>query len=126
MTEDLRDAYARYYGGDVGAHLPLLTDDVVVVDRSGTPDAGAHVGKDAFVPWAQDLHDLSAEIRLEDLRIETIGERVLAVSVLDVLTPAAGMRIELQLAHVLTLRDGLIAQIDAFLGEDAARAFACE
>lgn len=124
--EALRAAYRRFYAGQADAHVELLDPDVVAVDRSGAPDAGTHRGLAEYLRWAQDFLALFSEINLDEAQIEELpGDRLLALLHLRVLTHGAGVPVNLTIGHVMQLRDGRIATIDAFIDEQVARDFAC-
>jgi ketosteroid isomerase-like protein len=126
-AEAFRDAYARFYAGDAEAHVPLMAEDVVAVDRSGSPDAGTHHGRDEYLAWAQDFLDLFSQIELDQVRLEEIrDDRVLALLDLRLVTDGGGVPVEMTVGHVLDFRDGLIVGITAFIDEQLARDFACE
>jgi ketosteroid isomerase-like protein len=124
--ERLRAAYDRFYAGEAGAHVEFMAPELVAVDHSGAPDAGTHRGLEEYLAWAQDFIDLFREIQVDDIVFEPLaGDRLLVLIYLRVVTQAGGMPVNLTIGHLLQMRDGLIISIDAFIDEQAARAYAC-
>jgi ketosteroid isomerase-like protein len=124
--ERLRAAYDRFYAGEADAHVEFMAPDLVAVDHSGAPDAGTHRGLDEYLAWARDFLDLFSVIQVDHIEFEPMaGDRLLVLIHLRVVTKAGEMSVNLTIGHLLQLRDGVIVTIDAFIDEQAARAYAC-
>ena len=126
LEQRLRPIYHAFWGGNPAAYRPVLADDCVGTDRSGTPDAGDHQGADAVIAWAEETLKMFRTVDVTDLSFEDLPSgRLLVVANISGITNVGGMPIDIPVAHVLTLREGLVTRVDAFLDPDAARAFAC-
>jgi ketosteroid isomerase-like protein len=105
------DAYALFNGGVKVPSLDFWHEDGVYVASSDDPDADTHRGIDAvrrqFARWVEAYPDL----RVEPLEVKGNADKVFVWVRFVGHGAASGLPIDMELAHVSTLRDGKIASI---------------
>jgi ketosteroid isomerase-like protein len=89
-------------------------DDGVYVNSREDPDHATHVGIDAvealFASWVQAYPDL----RVTPIETRANGECVFAWVHFRGQGASSGMPMDMELAHVLTLEDGLIKRLEEY------------
>jgi ketosteroid isomerase-like protein len=126
LEETIHVAYEAWSRRDVEALL-----EVVHPDAEARPILGANVGTDVYRghdglrQWFKDLHQEWETFQTRVTRIEERGDRALCTIDVYARGRASGVVIEGELYHLVELREGLIARLDAFRERDGAlRAFA--
>jgi ketosteroid isomerase-like protein len=114
MTEEnvkfVLDGYARFNAGERVADLWFFTEDAEYHTSREDPDSGVHRGIDAvrrqFARWVETYPDL----RVEPLEAFGNGDKVFLWVRFSGHGEGSGTPVEMELAHVLTVRDGRVAR----------------
>jgi ketosteroid isomerase-like protein len=107
----VREQYARYNGGERAPGRWFWHEDAEYHTAREDPDHAAHRGIDAigklFASWLEAYPDL----RLEIQEAEALGDKVFLWIRFAGHGAASGIPLEMELAHLLTLRDGKGASV---------------
>jgi ketosteroid isomerase-like protein len=103
------DGYARFNAGDRVPDDWFFTADPEYHVAREDPDAGVRRGLDAvrgqFAHWVEAYPDLT----VEPLEVRGSGDKVFAWVRFSGHGEGSGVPVEMELAHVLTIRDGRVA-----------------
>lgn len=120
----VRDGYERFNAGERTAELWFWHEDAEYHASRDDPDAAVHRGIDAirqqFAAWVEAYPDL----RIEILEAEGSGDQVFLWVRFHGHGAASGIPLEMELAHVYTLRDGRAARLVEYVDRDEGRAAA--
>jgi ketosteroid isomerase-like protein len=104
------DAYTRYNAGERTPQLWFWHSDAEFQAAREDPDSATHQGIQAirrqFVRW----HEAYPDLRVEPLDAKANGDRVFLWVRFVGHGAASGLPLEMELAHVYTLRDGRVAR----------------
>ena len=104
------DGYARFNAGEREAGLWFFTPDAEYQVAREDPDAAIHRGIDAvrgqFARWVEAYPDLI----VEPLEARESGDKVFLWVRFSGHGEGSGAPVEMELAHVLTMRDGKVAR----------------
>jgi len=104
------DGYARFNAGDKEAGLWFFTPDAEYHVAREDPDSAVHRGIDAvrrqFARWVEAYPDLT----VEPLEAKGSGDMVFLWVRFSGHGAESGAPVEMELAHVLTMRDGRVAR----------------
>jgi ketosteroid isomerase-like protein len=104
--ERLLAAYARFNSGDKEPSLDNWHEDAEYVASSDDPDSDIHRGIEAireqFARWVEAYPDL----RVEPLEVKSNGDMIFVWVRFIGHGAASGLPIDMELAHVCTVRDG--------------------
>ena len=118
-VEFVRDGYARFNAGERTAELWFWHPDAEYHAAREDPDSAVHRGIDAirkqFASWLEAYPDL----RLEILEAEGKGDQVFLVRFVGH-GGASSIPIEMELAHVYTMRDGKAARVVEYMDRKEA------
>jgi ketosteroid isomerase-like protein len=107
----VRDGYARFNAGERTAELWFWHPNAEYQAAREDPDSAVHRGIDAirkqFASWVEAYPDLKIEI----LEAEGNGDQVFLWVRFIGHGAASGIPLEMELAHVYTLRDGKAARV---------------
>ena len=117
----IRAAYAAFSDRSE-LDTELFHHDVEWHNDPEWPGAGVHHGVEAVVREFARQREAWGEARYEPVEILRTGGRIVVLVDVTVTGKASGAPVGLEGAHVLTLRDGKIARVEAFTDRD--RAFA--
>ena len=110
-VEMIRDGYARFNAGERTAELWFWRPDAEYHAAREDPDAAVHRGIDAirkqFASWLEAYPDL----RIEILDAQGKGDQVFLWVRFIGHGAASGIPLEMELAHVYTLRGGKAARV---------------
>ena len=116
----VRDGYARFNAGERTAELWFWHPDAEYHAAREDPDSAVHRGIDAirqqFASWQEAYPDLKVEI----LEAEGNGEQVFLWVRFSGHGAASGIPLQMELAHVYTLRDGKAACVVEYMDRDEA------
>ena len=110
----VRDGYARFNAGEREAGAWFFHEDAEYHAAREDPDSAVHRGLPAlrrhFARWVDSYPDL----RLEPLEARGNGDLVFLWVRFTGHGGESGIPVEMELAHVLTLRDGKVVRIAEF------------
>jgi ketosteroid isomerase-like protein len=110
-VEIVLDGYARFNAGAKEPTLEYWDEDGEYVASSADPDADTHRGIEAvrrqYARWVEAYPDL----RVEPLDAKGSGDKVFVWVRFIGHGAASGLPIDMELAHVTTLRDGRIVRL---------------
>jgi ketosteroid isomerase-like protein len=116
----LRDGYARFNAGERTAGLWFWHPDAEYHASREDPDAAVHRGIDAirkqFASWVEAYPDLKIEI----LEAKDGGDQVFLWVRFSGHGAASGIPLEMELAHVYTVRDGRAARVVEYMDRQEA------
>lgn len=117
-AEIVRRAYEAYARRDTAAVIALLAPDAEIVQTDELPWGGSYRGHDGAREFFRREAELTDATPAAD-RIIPAGETVVAVGRLRGQARETGRAIDLAIAHVWTVRDGLVARFAAYLDTPA-------
>ena len=116
----LREGYARFNAGEKTAELWFWQPDAEYHAARDDPDSAVHLGIDAirkqFASWV----DAYPDLRIEILEARESGEQVFLWVRFEGHGASSGIPLEMELAHVYTLRGGRAAKVVEFTDRDEA------
>jgi uncharacterized protein len=117
----VRDGYARFNAGEKTAELWFWHPDAEYHAAREDPDSDVHRGIDAirkqFASWLEAYPDLKIEV----LEAEGIGDQVFLWVRFVGHGAASGIPLEMELAHVYTIRDARAARVVEYMDRGEAR-----
>jgi ketosteroid isomerase-like protein len=121
-VEVVQSAFAGFIRGDTDAVLRLCAEDIVITQPPELPGASPHqYGHsgvlDAFAIWPEQWDDY----RIESPRfVADPGDHVIVAARTAGRGKQSGAEVEMEFAFVFTVREGKIAELQIFVGEDQA------
>ena len=118
----LRKVYeaSQLDGADgVEAVLAFFCDDTVWISDPRMPGGGTHRGKEEVRTYLSDL-SIFGDTRIESQEIIDLGDRVLGMASFRA-SPPDGPEVEWVWCHLVTFRNGLIAEARSFMDRESAR-----
>jgi ketosteroid isomerase-like protein len=113
-VEVVRAAYAAWNERQLEAAMDLVHPDIEVVQDSAIPGAITATGRRAFSAWLESFFETWESFELEPTAIRQVGDRVVVVADIRARGRTTGVPVETQIAHVLTLREGLVARWQSY------------
>ncbi|GLW25406.1 nuclear transport factor 2 family protein [Microbispora triticiradicis] len=124
----VRGFYDALSGGDLEAAGAFLTDDSVLHVPGKSTNTGDYAGREAVIGFVLKAATLSqGTLKLDVHRVLADDEAAVALATYTATRPDREVPLENNLAHVITMRDGRIAEswlhsrdqyeVDAFWGE---------
>jgi ketosteroid isomerase-like protein len=106
---------AKAWRGDVSAAAlaDVYDPEVVVEERADFPDQDTYSGYRGLTLWWTRFRDVYDEVRLEPREFIPHGDRVI-VRVHQVTRSKGGVTLEAEVAHVFTVRNGLVTHITGY------------
>jgi ketosteroid isomerase-like protein len=123
-VQRIRTSFEAFFQGDLDAAVEMLAPDAIGVDVPTMPDAGTLHGRDEIKARIGGFRELFGDLELIEITIDEVAGRLLAVLSLRGRALAADMPVELLLAYLLRMDEGLVAELRAFLTEADARDYA--
>jgi ketosteroid isomerase-like protein len=119
-NEDLvRECYARVSRREVP--YDLIAPDAEILQTSLLPDsARTFHGHEGAAQMLQELWDAFADIRWEEIRMESERDKVVALMRVVGRGHGSGLETETAVVHVWTVRDGRLARMEAPASLDEA------
>ena len=116
-----RHGYEDWNRGDIDAVVASSHPDVVFEQDPGILGAETIHGHDALRAWLQSFIDAWEDFELEPERVVTRPDgRTIVILNLRATARSSGARAETRIAHVITLRDGLVHTWRSFTDPDEA------
>ena len=109
-VEIVRNRYARYNAGERIPDLGFWHEDAEYHAAREDPDSAIHRGIDAIRRQFERWHEAYPDLRVEPLEAKGKGDRVFLWVRFTGHGAASGVPMEMELAHVYTMRDGKAAQ----------------
>ena len=114
------DGYARFNAGARAAELWFFTPDAEYHVAREDPDSAVHRGIDAvrrqFARWVEAYPDLM----VEPLEANESGDKVFLWVRFSGHGEGSGVPVEMELAHVLTMRDGRVVRTVEYYDREEA------
>jgi ketosteroid isomerase-like protein len=121
-VDTLRRFYELWNSGDVDALTELFDVDAQVRPAlSAFLATTLYRGRDGIAAWYAETNEPWADLSVEPKRVIDVGDQVLGVVRLTARSPGAHVDVETEIAHIATIRKGLIFRLDGF--EKPAQAF---
>jgi ketosteroid isomerase-like protein len=120
----IEQGYAAFFAGELDGARAFMADDIVGFDAPEMPDAGEYHGADAVIARLAGFRELFEGIELRDMAVEELAGRALVVIRVHARSPATDIPVEVELAYLLTIRDGKATELRSFMAEDRAREYA--
>jgi ketosteroid isomerase-like protein len=115
-VETVQRAYEAFGRRDLRAVLRLCDPDVEIVQASEIPWGGRYVGHaEAAAFFGKLVRTITSTIALE--RFVDAGEQVVAIGRTRGTVNATGQTFDVPLAHVWTIRDGLVARVEYYIDD---------
>lgn len=122
-VDTLRRFYELWNSGDVDGLVELFDVDAEVRPAlSAFLASTVYRGRHGVAAWYAETNEPWADLGVEPKRFLDAGERVLGVVRLIARSPGAHVDVETQIAHIATVRDGLIVRLDGYEEPSAALA----
>ena len=113
-VEFVLDSYARYNAGERRPELWYWHEDAEYHASSEDPDSEVHRGIDAIRRQVTRWEDAYPDLKVEPLEAKDAGEHVFLWVRFVGHGAASGLRIDMELAHVLKLEDGRVRRCEEF------------
>ena len=123
-VDRIRRGYEAFGRRDLDAALEMAHPEVEAHDPAEMPDAAVHCGKEAVKrDWEQTL-ELFDEFAVEIEEVFDAGEEVVLFLRYRGRGKESGAAVEVDMAHVLTMRDGVAVRLRQYLDRADALAAA--
>jgi len=119
-VEIVRDAYARYNAGERTPELSFWHPDAEYHAAREDPDSAVHRGIDAIRRQFASWHEAYPDLRVDVLDAEANGDQVLLWVRFVGHGAASGIPLEMELAHLYTMRDGKAAKVVEYMDRNEA------
>jgi ketosteroid isomerase-like protein len=120
-VDTLRRFYELWNSGDVDALTELFDLDAQVRPAlSAFLATTIYRGREGVAAWYAETNEPWADTSVEPERLVDAGERVLGVVRLTARSPGAQVDVATEIAHIATIRKGLIVRLDGYEEPSAA------
>jgi ketosteroid isomerase-like protein len=116
----VRDAYARYNAGERIPELWFWHPDAEYHAAREDPDSAVHRGIDAIRKQFASWHEAYPDLKVEILEADGKGDQVFLWVRFVGHGAASGIPLEMELAHLYTLRDGKAARVVEYMDRNEA------
>ncbi len=106
---------------DVERFIEFFSEDAELHDLPEMPDSDVYRGREAIARWTQDRVDISTAWQWDATVLYESSNSLLARVHVSVNSIHAGVPVEMDVFHIVDVRDGRIAKVRAFATEEAAR-----
>ena len=124
----VREMYEALSAGDLERAGAFIAEDAVLHVPGRSPNTGDHVGRDAIIGFVVHAHEATGgTLSLRVHRVLADDEVAVALTTYTASRPDGRPPLENNLAHVIRMRDGLVAEswfhtrdqyaVDAFWGD---------
>jgi ketosteroid isomerase-like protein len=118
--ELVQAALAAYFRSDEQALRELAEPGVTITTRRDQPDHREHHGVDGLIAYLGEWADAWEEYSFDVLRMRDSGDSVLMTARQRGKGKRSGVPIDGEVTFAFTLRDGRIARVQMFGGEEEA------
>jgi ketosteroid isomerase-like protein len=119
-VEIVRDAYARYNAGERTPELWFWHSDAEYHAAREDPDSAVHRGIDAVRRQFASWHEAYPDLRVQVLEARANGDQVFLWVRFVGHGASSGIAIEMELAHLYTMRDGKAAKVVEYMDRNEA------
>jgi ketosteroid isomerase-like protein len=119
-VEIVLDAYARYNAGERTPELWFWHSDAEYHAAREDPDTAVHRGIDAIRRQFASWHEAYPDLRVEILDAEASGDKALLWVRFVGHGAASGIPLNMELAHLYTMRDGKAARVVEYMDRKKA------
>jgi ketosteroid isomerase-like protein len=119
-VEIVLDAYARYNAGERVPELWFWHSDAEYHVAREDPDSSVRCGIDAIRQQFASWHETYPDLRVDVLDAEANGDQVLLWVRFVGHGATSGVPIEMEIAHLYTMRDGKAAKLVEYMDRDEA------
>jgi ketosteroid isomerase-like protein len=116
----VRAAYEAWNRGDLTAALEHVHSDVRFVQDPRIPGAVDMSGREEVRSWLASFFETWEEFQLALDRVEAADDRILVLATIRAKGRLSEAEVEQRIGHVLTIRDGQIAEWRSFAAPDDA------
>ena len=109
-VEIVRRAFEAYVHGDLDTGYSYLHPEIEFHTYANSPEAGVYHGRDAVRKYNDGLMGQFERVRVELEEILDAGDRVVVVSTQHAVPKGGQQEIDVHIAEVWTIRDGLLAE----------------
>jgi ketosteroid isomerase-like protein len=113
-VEFVLDGYARFNAGDRIAGLWFYSPDAEYHAESEDPDSAVHRGFDAVKAQLARWVDAYPDLTVEPLEAKDADDKVFLWVRFSGHGEGSGAPVEMELAHVLTMRDGRVCRTEEY------------
>lgn len=114
------DAYARFNAGDRVANLDYWHEDAEYHAAREDPDSAIHRGIEAVRRQFRSWVDAYPDLQVEPVEARANGDMVFLWVRFTGHGAASGAPMEMELAHVITIRDGRVARTTEYFDRNEA------
>jgi uncharacterized protein len=120
-VEILRRGFAAFSRGDFDEMLDFSAPDMVIYDAEELPGGGVHRGKAEARAGLEEWRDMFTDLEVVPEAFERFGARILVVFRARGYGKESGIPVDVQLANVYTIEDGLVTEWRSYTSEALAR-----
>jgi molybdenum cofactor guanylyltransferase len=125
--EGLRRGFESFNRRDISQMLEFASPDIVVHDAEELPGGSVHRGRSEFRAGLEEWIAMFDELHVEPLEFRRFGDKILVVFRATGRGGESGIRVDVELANVFTMRDGLVVEWHSYTSkEQALEAFGLE
>jgi ketosteroid isomerase-like protein len=114
------DSYARFNAGEKEPGLWFWSEDAEYHAAREDPDSAIHRGIDAIRRQFERWHEAYPDLKVEPLEAKGKGDRVFLWVRFAGHGATSGVPMEMELAHVYTMRDGKAARVVEYMDRKEA------
>jgi uncharacterized protein len=119
-VEVVRAVYEAVNRGELEVANSFLHPEIEFHTYAHSPEAGTYRGKDAVRRYNEGLFGQFESIRFEVEELVAAGDRVVVVTTQRAVPKGSRQEIDVRLAEVWTIRDGLLAERRSYSTRDEA------
>ena len=119
-VEAVRQAQLAFNRNDPEAIAVLLAPDGEIVPMRAAFEGTVYRGAEAAQRFFADLNETWREIRMEDLEIRDLGDRVYATGLIRGRGQGSGAPVEMRMAWVISFEAGLITRFVTYTDRSRA------
>ena len=109
-VEIVRRGFEAYARGDLDTAYSYVHPEIEFHTYADAPQAGVYCGRDAVRKYNDDLMGQFESVRLEIEEIVDAGERIVLVSTQHAVPKGGQQEIDVHMAEVWTVHDGLVSE----------------
>jgi ketosteroid isomerase-like protein len=119
-VEVVRQAYEAVARGDTEAAYSQVHPEIEFHTYAEAPAAGVYRGKEAVRKYNEDLIEQFESVRVDVEEVLDAGDRVVVMSTQRAVPKGGQQEIEVHMAEVWSVRDGLLAERHSYSTRDEA------